>query len=78
MSVPRFGRFAEAALWVLVVLAEGPAPTLRLLDEIRRRAGPVGPGTLFGAIARLEAATLIERAATAGGPVIYRTRRRTS
>jgi DNA-binding PadR family transcriptional regulator len=59
-------------MWILVVLAEGPRSAVHLHAEIRRRNGPIGPGTLFGAIARLEAAALIERAAVSSDPIPYR------
>ncbi len=72
MAHMHFGRFAETAVWILVVLGEGPEPSVRLLDEIRRRNGPIGPGTLYGAIARLEAAALIERVAAGAAPRAYR------
>ncbi len=49
-----FGRFAEAARLVLVALRDGPRPHVRLFDDVRAMNGPIGPGTLYGAIARLE------------------------
>jgi DNA-binding PadR family transcriptional regulator len=55
-----FGRFAEAARLVLAVLGRGPRGVARLLDEVRSLDGPVGPGTLYAAIARLERRGLIE------------------
>lgn len=58
-------------MWILVVLAEGPRSAVHLHAEIRRRNGPIGPGTLFGAIVRLEAAGLIERRLEADGTVTY-------
>ena len=57
----RFGRFGETGMWVLVALLEGPRNVARLLDDVRSLDGHVGPGTLYGAIARLEARGLIER-----------------
>jgi DNA-binding PadR family transcriptional regulator len=71
MSAVRFGRFAEASLWILAILVEAPRTTRALLAEIRGRSGPIGPGTLFGAIVRLEAAGLIERRLEADGTVTY-------
>jgi DNA-binding PadR family transcriptional regulator len=68
----RFGRYAEAAVWILAVLVGGPQPATSLRDEVRRRRGPIGPGTLFGAIARLEQAALIERVWLGVGAPTYR------
>jgi DNA-binding PadR family transcriptional regulator len=57
----RFGRFGETALWILVALREGPRNGARLLDDVRSLDGRVGPGTLYGAVTRLERSSLIER-----------------
>ena len=56
------GRFAEPAMWVLIVLDEGPRPIVSMLDAVRRLDGPIGPGTLLGAVARLERLALVESA----------------
>jgi DNA-binding PadR family transcriptional regulator len=66
------GRFAEAAMWIVVALRGGPKGGARLLDEIRALDGEIGPGTLFGAIARLERLALIERIRNGGGRPAYR------
>lgn len=68
----RFGRFGEPAVWVLVALAGGPRVASRLLDEVRDNDGPVGPGTLYGAITRLESNGLIEAATNGAGRAAYR------
>jgi DNA-binding PadR family transcriptional regulator len=68
----RFGRFGETALWILVALREGPRNGPRLLDEVRSLDGQVGPGTLYGAVARLERSSLIERAINGDGRPAYR------
>lgn len=72
MAGPSFGRFAEAGLWILVALIEDPRSATALFDEIRLRNGTIGPGTLFGAIARLEAAALIVRGPDVDGSDVYR------
>ena len=65
MSVTtRLGRFAEPALWILVALARGPAGASDLYATVRVLAGPIGPGTLFSALARLERLELVERSTT--------------
>jgi DNA-binding PadR family transcriptional regulator len=66
------GRFGETAMWVLVALRSGPAGAAVLLDTVRRLDGQVGPATFFGAIARLERLTLIERTANGSGAPAYR------
>ena len=68
----RFGRFGETALWVLVALREGPRNVARLLDDVRSLDGRVGPGTLYGAVARLERLSLIERTTNGHGRPAYR------
>jgi len=65
------GRFAEPALWILVVLGRGPAGSPAILDAVRALDGPVGPATLLGALARLERRAVVERAMD-GGRAMYR------
>jgi len=67
-----FGRFGETAMWILVALASGPMRAARLLEEVRRLDGHVGPGALFGAVARLERRGLIEPIVTGEGRRAYR------
>ena len=67
-----FGRFGETAMWILVALASGPLRAARLLDEVRGLDGHVGPGALFGAVARLERRGLIEPIVTGEGRRAYR------
>ncbi len=56
-----FGRFSEPALLILVSLAEGPKHGYSMTEDIEAVAGVhLGPGTLYGAIARLESRGLIE------------------
>ena len=57
-----FGRFAEPALLILISLADGPKHGYAMSDDIAAMADVrFGPGTLYGAIARLESRGLIER-----------------
>ncbi|GAC1662632.1 MAG: hypothetical protein NVS9B8_00210 [Candidatus Limnocylindrales bacterium] len=67
-----FGRFAEPARLVLIALRNGPHGVVRLFDDVRRLNGPIGPGTLFAAIARLERRGLIEPAIGDDGRHAYR------
>ena len=56
-----FGRFSEPALLILISLADGPKHGYAMLEDIVTVAGvKLGPGTLYGAISRLEARGLIE------------------
>jgi DNA-binding PadR family transcriptional regulator len=56
-----FGRFSEPALLILVSLADGPKHGYSMTEDIEAIAGVrLGPGTLYGALARLEARGLIE------------------
>lgn len=55
------GRFSEPALLVLISLAEGPKHGYAMIEDIAEIAGQrLGPGTLYGAISRLESRGLIE------------------
>jgi DNA-binding PadR family transcriptional regulator len=57
-----FGRFAEPAILILVSLADGPKHGYAITEDIAGFAAVrFGPGTLYGAITRLEARGLIER-----------------
>ena len=56
-----FGRFSEPALLILISLADGPKHGYAMTDDIASIAGArLGPGTMYGAIARLERLGLIE------------------
>ena len=56
-----FGRFAEPALLILVSLADGPKHGYAITEDIAAFADVrFGPGTLYGAIARLESRGLIQ------------------
>jgi DNA-binding PadR family transcriptional regulator len=57
-----FGRFSEPALLVLISLADGDKHGYAMTEDIAAMAGVrMGPGTLYGAITRLESRGLIER-----------------
>ncbi len=57
-----FGRFGEPALLILISLAEGPKHGYAMTEDIAGIADVrLGPGTLYGAITRLDARGLIER-----------------
>ena len=56
-----FGRFSEPALLILVSLAEEPRHGYSMTEDIESIAGVrLGPGTLYGALARLEARGLAD------------------
>ena len=60
-SLADLGRFSEPALLVLISLADGPKHGYAMTQDIERVAGQkLGPGTLYGAIARLEEKEWIE------------------
>ncbi|MFN8519373.1 MAG: PadR family transcriptional regulator [Chloroflexota bacterium] len=55
------GRFADPALFILVVLSAGPRHGYAIMAEVEGLSGrSLGPGTLYGALARLESRGLIE------------------
>jgi len=56
-----FGRFSDPALMILISLAEGPKHGYAMTEDIAGIADlRLGPGTLYGAIARLESRGMIE------------------
>jgi DNA-binding PadR family transcriptional regulator len=60
-DLEEFGRFAEPALLILVSLADGPKHGYAITEDIARFADVrFGPGSLYGAIARLESRGLIQ------------------
>ncbi len=66
------GRFAQTARLVLVALRDGPRQHVHLFDAVRALDGPVGPGTLYAAVARLDRLGLIEPTTNGGGRRAYR------
>jgi DNA-binding PadR family transcriptional regulator len=59
--VPDLGRFAEPALLILVSLSDGPKHGYAIMTDVESGTGrPMGPGTLYAALARLEERGLIE------------------
>jgi DNA-binding PadR family transcriptional regulator len=58
---PELGRFAEPALLILISLASGEKHGYAMMQDIEATCGArVGPGTLYAALARLEARGWIE------------------
>jgi DNA-binding PadR family transcriptional regulator len=54
------GRYAEPSVLILTSLAGGPKHGYALIQDIRDFAGvELGPGTLYGALGRLETQRLI-------------------
>jgi DNA-binding PadR family transcriptional regulator len=59
--LPGFGRFAEPALLILVSLGDGPRHGYAIMTDVGAATGrPLGPGTLYAALARLEEQGLVE------------------
>jgi DNA-binding PadR family transcriptional regulator len=60
-SLSDLGRFSEPALLILISLADSPKHGYAMTQDIELVSGQkLGPGTLYGAIARLEARKWIE------------------
>ena len=67
------GRFTEPALHILVSLAEGPKHGYAMMEDIRLLSGSaIGPGTLYGALGRLERLGFIEALPSRDRRVPYR------
>jgi len=60
------GRFAESGLWILGALGRGPLRLSGLFDVVVSIHGRVGPGTLLGALVRLEQQLLVTRVSESG------------
>ena len=72
-EIDEFGRFAEPALLILMSLSDGPKHGYAITEDIKSVVDvDLGPGTLYGAITRLEARGLIEPLATADRRHPYR------
>ena len=54
------GRHLEPALWVLIALDGGSLGLRSIFDAVRSLDGPIGHGTLVGALSRLERLRLVE------------------
>jgi len=60
-KVSKLGRFSDPALFILVSLADGEKHGYAMMEDIERTCGiRLGPGTLYGALARLEKRRLVE------------------
>jgi DNA-binding PadR family transcriptional regulator len=60
-GITDLGRFAEPSLYILVSLSGGPKHGYAIMTDVEAISGlPMGPGTLYGALARLERRGLIE------------------
>ncbi len=60
-GLSELGRFAEPSLYILASLSAGPRHGYAIMTEVESMSGrSLGPGTLYGALARLEARGLIE------------------
>ncbi len=54
MNLSDFGRFTDPSFLILISLAEGPKHGYAITEDVYRFAGLLlGPGTLYGALARL-------------------------
>jgi DNA-binding PadR family transcriptional regulator len=61
MKLADFGRFSDPALLILSSLADRPRHGYGMMTDIKAMTGVrLGPGTLYGALARLEKSGLIK------------------
>jgi len=60
-DIPELGHYSDPPLLVLASLANGPKHGHAMIEDIEQLSGSrLGPGTLYGAIARLEQQGWIE------------------
>ena len=60
-AMRELGRFAEPSLYILVSLSSGPKHGYSIMTDVESISGePLRPGTLYGALSRLERRGLIE------------------
>lgn len=60
-KLPDFGRLAEPSLLILTSLTEGPKHGYAMMQDIEKGTGrPMGAGTLYAALVRLEEQGLVE------------------
>ncbi|MEO8437485.1 MAG: PadR family transcriptional regulator [Chloroflexota bacterium] len=60
-ELTELGRFAEPSMYILVSLSDGPKHGYAIMTDVEGISGvPLGPGTLYGALARLEERGMIE------------------
>jgi DNA-binding PadR family transcriptional regulator len=61
MNNSEFGRFSDPAILILASLAGGEKHGYAMMEDIKEIAGvSLGPGTLYGALSRLEQHKYIE------------------
>jgi len=61
MDTSDFGRFSDPALLILASLAGGEKHGYAMMEDIEAMTGVhMGPGTLYGALSRLEQSGLIQ------------------
>ena len=61
MDLADFGRFSDPALLILASLADRPKHGYSIMTDIHGMTGiRLGPGTLYGALSRLEGSGLIK------------------
>jgi len=59
-KTPAFGRFAEPSLLILVSLSDGPKHGYAIMQDVEHTGRPMGAGTLYAALVRLEEQGLVE------------------
>jgi DNA-binding PadR family transcriptional regulator len=60
-KLPEFGRFTEPSLLILASLSDGPKHGYAIMQDVEEGTGrPMGAGTLYAALARLEEQGFVE------------------
>jgi DNA-binding PadR family transcriptional regulator len=73
LGLSNMGRFSEPALLILLSLSKGERHGYAMMEDIKETYGTaLGPGTLYGALSRLEQRGLIEPIASSDRRRPYR------
>ena len=60
-GIEGLGRFGEPSLYILMSLGDGPKHGYAIMQDVEAMSGqPLGPGTLYGSLSRLERRGLVE------------------
>lgn len=72
MNLEEMGKFKDISLLILISLADGDKHGYAIMEDLKNNLGiELGPGTLYGAISRLEKSELIKPILTGDRKIPY-------